>query len=181
MSAKSTSLARREFKTLLVSLLVTFVGFLILALWRLFQNSTFLFTQILIVTVILGVLVYLFSSILESRFSAVLRGRELTSIVLAFTIISFITLNVDRSRSFYLVKWVAESSDTGTTLQEISKSKNFSPEDIKDFRQRINEQKESGTLKVENGQIKVTFLGSVVVAVSRFFAKFASLEGYLKG
>jgi hypothetical protein len=118
---------------------------------------------------------------LENRFSALLRGRELTSIVLAFTLISFVTLNVDRSRSFYLVKWVSESGDTGTTLQEISKSKNFSPEDVKDFSQRINEQKESGTLKVENGQIKVTFLGSVVVAVSRFFAKFASLEGYLKG
>jgi hypothetical protein len=134
----------------------------------------------LIVTAILGVIVYLFSSVLENRFGALLRGRELTSIVFAFTLISFVTLNVDRSRSFYLIKWVSESSKTGTTLQEISESKNLSPEDIKDFRQRINEQKESGTLKVENGQIKVTFLGSIVVAISRFFAKFASLEGYLK-
>lgn len=181
MFTKLAPLVKREFKTVLISALVTVIGFLILAFWRLIQNSTFLFTQILVVTLILGVLVYFFSSIFESKFSTVLRGRELTSIVLAFTIISFITLNVDRSRSFYLVKWVSESSDTGTTLQEISKSKNFSPEDIKDFRQRINEQKESGTLKVENGQIKVTLLGSIVVSVSRFFAKFASLEGYLKG
>jgi hypothetical protein len=181
MFAKLAPLAKREFKTVLISTLVTIIGFLILAFWRLFQNSTFLFTQILIVTAILGVIVYFISSILENRFSALLRGRELTSIVLAFTLISFVTLNVDRSRSFYLVKWVSESSDTGTTLQEISKSKNFSREDIKDFRQRINEQKESGTLKLENGRIKVTFLGSIVVLASRFVAKFASLQGYLKG
>jgi len=180
MFGKLAQLVKREFKTVLISTLVTIIGFLILAFWRLFQNSTFLFTQILIVTAILGVIVYLFSSVLENRFGALLRGRELTSIVFAFTLISFVTLNVDRSRSFYLIKWVSESSKTGTTLQEISESKNLSPEDIKDFRQRINEQKESGTLKVENGQIKVTFLGSIVVAISRFFAKFASLEGYLK-
>ena len=172
---------KREFRTVLVSIFVTILGFLILGFWRFFQDSTFLFLQILTVTAILGAIIYFITVMFENRLSALLRGRELTSIVVAFTLISFFTLNIDRSRSFYLIKWVSESGDTGTTLQEISKSKNFSPEDIKDFRQRINEQKESGTLKVENGQIKVTFLGSIVVSVSRFFAKFASLEGYSKG
>jgi hypothetical protein len=181
MFSKLVSLLKREFKTVLVSILVAILGFLILGFWRFFQNSTFLFLQILIVTAILGALIYFITTIVENRFSSLLRGRELTSIVVAFTLISFFTLNIDRSRSFYLIKWVSESSNTGTTIQEISRIQNFSSADIADFRQRIQEQEESGTLKVENGRIKVTFLGSIVVSISKFIAKIESLDGYLKG
>ena len=59
-------------------------------------------------------------------------------------------------------------------------SQNFSVKDIEDFKQRIQEQKESGTLKEENGQVKVTVLGSAIVSVSRFIAKAVSLNGFLK-
>jgi hypothetical protein len=181
MFSKLVSVLKREFKTILVSIFVTILGFLILGFWRFFQNSTFLFLQILTVTAILGAIIYFITTMVENRFSALLRGRELTSIVVAFTLISFFTLNIDRSRSFYLIKWVSESSNSGTTLQEISKNQNFSNADIADFRQRIQEQRESGILKVENGQIRITVLGAVVVAVSKFIAKIESLDGYLKG
>ena len=180
MLSKLLVLTRREFKTVLISVLVTIFGFLLLAIWRFFQDSTFLFTQILIVTAGLGFLIYLISFMLENRVSALLRSRELAIIVLTFTLLSFFTLNIDRSRSFFLLKWVSESSESGTTLQEISVSQNFSVKDIEDFKQRIEEQKESGTLKEENGQVKVTALGSAIVSVSRFIAKAVSLNGFLK-
>ena len=180
MLSKLLVLTRREFKTVLISVLVTIFGFLLLAIWRFFQDSTFLFTQILIVTAGLGFLIYLISFMLENRVSALLRSRELAIIVLTFTLLSFFTLNIDRSRSFFLLKWVSESSESGTTLQEISASQNFSVKDIEDFKQRIEEQKESGTLKEENGQVKVTALGSAIVSVSRFIAKAVSLNGFLK-
>ena len=180
MLSKLLVLTRREFKTVLISVLVTIFGFLLLAIWRFFQDSTFLFTQILIVTAGLGFLIYLISFMLENRVSALLRSRELAIIVLTFTLLSFFTLNIDRSRSFFLLKWVSESSESGTTLQEISVSQYFSEKDIEDFKQRIEEQKESGTLKEENGQVKVTALGSAIVSVSRFIAKAVSLNGFLK-
>lgn len=180
MFAKLSEIIRRELKTILISVLITILGFLLLGLWRFFQDSTFLFTQILLVTAGLGFVIYLITVMLESRVSALLRSRELAIIVLTFTLLSFFTLNIDRSRSFFLLKWVSESSESGTTLQEISVSQNFSVKDIEDFKQRIEEQKESGTLKEENGQIRVTALGSTIVSVSRFIAKAVSLNGFLK-
>jgi hypothetical protein len=180
MLSKLLVLIKREFNTVLISVLVTILGFLLLGIWRFFQDSTFLFTQILIVTAGLGFLIYIITLMLENRVSAVLRSRELAIIVLTFTLLSFFTLNIDRSRSFFLLKWVSESSESGTTLQEISVSQNFSVKDIEDFKQRIQEQKESGTLKEENGQVKVTVLGSAIVTVSRFIAKAVSLNGFLK-
>jgi hypothetical protein len=181
MLSKLSVLISRELKTILISVLTTILGFLLLGLWRFFQDSTFLFTQILTVTVGLGFVIYLISFMLENRVSALLQSRELAIIVLSFTLLSFFTLNIDRSRSFFLLKWVSETSDQRTTLQEIGKSQNFSIKDMQDFKQRIQEQKESGTLKEENGQIKVTVLGSAIVAVSKFIAKVLSLNGFLKG
>ena len=181
MLSKLSVLIRRELKTILISVLITIIGLLLLGLWRFFQDSTFLFIQILTVTAGLGFVIYLISFMLENRVSAILRSRELAIIVLSFTLLSFFTLNIDRSRSFFLLKWVSESSDQRTTLQEIGISQNFSIKDMQDFKQRIQEQKESGTLKEENGQIKVTTLGSAIVAVSKFIAKVLSLNGFLKG
>ena len=181
MFAKLLEIIRRELKTILISVLITILGFLLLGLWRFFQDSTFLFTQILLVTAGLGFVIYLITFMLENRVSTLLRSRELAIIALTFTLLSFFTLNIDRSRSFFLLKWVSESSEKGITLEEIGKSQNFSIRDVEDFKQRIQEQKDSGTLKEENGQIRVTALGSAIVSVSRFIAKVVSLNGFLKG
>lgn len=172
------TLARRELLTILLSVIFTFIAFIFLAILRLFDDTTFSFLQILLVTMLVAIFVYGLSFIPLSRFTAVFHGRELAITLVVFTILSFTVLNIDRSRSFYLLKWVSIAGNTGTSTADIAEKYNLTGQDFIDIRQRIEEQKESGSITEVDGKLKLTFLGKLIVNISTFTANFANLSGY---
>jgi hypothetical protein len=169
---------RRETTTIALSLCFTFIALLILAFIRFFDNSTFLFLQVLLVTLLISLIIYGLSGISSHRLKIDLRGRELAITSIVFLVLSFSVLNIDRSRSFYLIKWISISGQKGTTTTQISDKFNLSPQDSKDLTQRVKEQKESRTIVEVDGKLHLTLLGKVIVTVSSWIAQLTNLNGY---
>ena len=107
-----------------------------------------------------------------------LRGKELAITSIVFVILSFSVLNIDRSRSFYLIKWISISGDQGTTTTQISEKYSLSAQDSRELAQRVEEQKESRTIVEVDGKLQLTLLGKMVVTVSSWIAHLINLTGY---
>jgi hypothetical protein len=171
-------LIRRESITILLALGFTGVSFVLFAMFRQFDTKTFSFLQIIVVTIFVAALVYVLSQIQSNKFNLILRGRELAIVLTVFTLLSFAILNIDRSRSFYLIKWVSISGDSGISTEDIAKRYGLSGRDFSDLGQRVEEQKESGSIVENDGKLHLTLLGKFVANVSTLIANFANLSGY---
>jgi hypothetical protein len=148
---------------------------LILYVWRSINSSWFLFLQ-----VISGSLILYFSLLVSSGRFNFFRGKELVATLMAFIIVAVLFLNIDRSRSFYLLKWVNQYSVNGfATLETILVTKGFDDVQAQALKQRLKEQAESATLSVEGEKIRLTVLGRIIVSISNFFAGVFRLNGYI--
>ena len=172
------NLVKREALTLFVALSVTLIGFCVLAIVRLFDSRTFLFIQILALSGLLVFSLYIFSSNFHGNLASIVRGRELVSVLVMFTILSFSLLNIDRSRSIYLLKWISVSESSTLTPKVFIKSHAQSDQDIRDLTQRLHEQEALGSVSLESDSLKLTSLGQIIVTSSYFLAKFESLDGF---
>ena len=170
--------AKEEILTLVVALSITMIGFCLLALIRLFDPNTFLFIQILILSILLLITLYTYTAKSKNKMSIILRGRELVSIVILFALLSFSLLNIDRSRSVYLLKWVSISEQSELTSQEFIGSRANSKLDVRDLTQRLNEQKSIGTISIRGDRIELTTMGRFIVRLSNFASSFQNLKGY---
>ena len=166
---------RRELANLVSGFLATFILFLIIFVWRIFNSSWFLFLQILSSSVLLySALLYLGKKL------SWISGKELVSVLIAFTITCTFLLNIDRSRSFFVLKWVNVYSTNGyTTLDTIVTKKQFDTLQKEALKQRIAEQGESFTLSIQDDKLSLTFLGVAIVKISILFSKIFKLSGYI--
>lgn len=178
MSSRLFGLLKREIEFLVIATLLTILAFIFLAFWRLFDSKTFTFHQIILVCVTMGSFIYLFTFFKSGRIARTLLGKELAAILLIFTILSFLILNVDRSRSVYLLKWVEMSASSGISSAELSDRIGFSRIERVDFEQRIDEQIHSGTIKLDGEKLKLTLVGSVLTRFFDFLARVENLKGY---
>lgn len=161
-----------------MSMGVTLLLLAVLAIWRYFETNTFLFIQIIVCSIILLSLFYLLR--LSGSKLKFFNGNELLIIAISFIVVTFLLLNIDRSRSFFLLKWVDSSGSNGITVQEIQKQKNLSEADLIAVRQRIKEQDQSGFLIVRNERIYISREGKVLVFIFRNVARIENLTGYGK-
>ena len=76
-------------------------------------------------------------------------------------------LNIDRSRSIFLLKWVESYGETGLTSKIIAHDHNLSENDYVVIVQRIGEQEQSGMLVVRDEEIFMTKIGEVFVLRSK--------------
>jgi hypothetical protein len=82
--------------------------------------------------------------------------------------ISFPTI-IDRSLSFYILEKIQQRGG-GIQLEKFEDI--FTNEYVKEHRLldvRLTEQKESGTIKIENGCVKLTEFGKIIVLFSEYF------------
>ena len=172
------NLIKREALTLVVALSVTLIGFCSLALLRLFDSETFLFIQVMALSGILVLGLYLFSSNFHGNFGSIVRGRELVSVLVMFTVLSFSLLNIDRSRSIYLLKWISVSQSSALTPKLFIDSHAQSEQDIRDLTQRLHEQEALGSVSLDSNSLNLTLLGQYIVTSSYFLAKFENLNGF---
>ena len=161
-----------------MSMGVTLLLLAVLAIWRYFETNTFIFIQIIVCSIILLSLLYLLR-LSNSKFKF-FNGNELLIIAISFIVVTFLLLNIDRSRSFFLLKWVDSSGSNGITVQEIQKQKNLSESDLVAVEQRIQEQDQSGFLIVRNERIYISQEGKVLVFIFRNLARVENLTGYGK-
>lgn len=107
-----------------------------------------------------------------------LQGNELLYIALAFILITSTLVNIDRSRSVFVLKWVSEIGQTGTTITEIQKWKRLSVADMDAISQRIREQEQMRLLLTINGKVYLTNLGKIAVFLFRELSDLENLNGY---
>lgn len=175
---KLNNFLREESIKLFMSMGVTLLLLAVLAIWRYFETNTFIFIQIIVCSIILLSLLYLLR-LSNSKFKF-FNGNELLIIAISFIVVTFLLLNIDRSRSFFLLKWVDSSGSNGITVQEIQKQKNLSESDLVAVEQRIQEQDQSGFLIVRNERIYISQEGKVLVFIFRNLARVENLTGYSK-
>lgn len=175
---KLNNFLREESIKLFMSMGVTLLLLAVLAIWRYFETNTFIFIQIIVCSIILLSVLYLLR-LSNSKFKF-FNGNELLIIAISFIVVTFLLLNIDRSRSFFLLKWVDSSGSNGITVQEIQKQKNLSESDLVAVEQRIQEQDQSGFLIVRNERIYISQEGKVLVFIFRNLARVENLTGYSK-
>ena len=108
-------------------------------------------------------------------------GNEIYLVLFAFTIASFLLLNVDRSRSVYLLKWVDATGGKGISLQQMTIKANANDLGTIALNQRINEQFQSGNLtKDSEGTLRTTSRGKALNSLFKITATFLNLTGYHK-
>jgi len=169
---------RTEIRKILTGIVTTLIAMLVIAVWRQFDTNTFIFLQILLVTLLIAILCYVLS---ENKYlKKFLHQNELIAALIPFVIVSFLLLNIDRSRSIYVVKWVGANQNVGVTLEELRTSKNLTPSEYSAIQQRINEQVQSGTLVEADSKIRLTVRGKIMLKIIEAVAKIENLTGYSK-
>lgn len=170
------SLLRREMKKVVTGLLSSLLLFLVIAGWRVFDSTTFLFVQILVSTLALLFFLYFISYFFQVSF---FREQELLSIFVAFTLVSFLLLNIDRSRSVFLIKWVGQATQVGeTSTEQLFESQNLSLADKKAILQRIEEQGQIRFVDAKENNLSLTWSGQLFFKLATFMADFFNLNGF---
>ena len=165
-----------EIRKILLSFIGTLALLLIVAIWRIFNTSVFIFIQILFCSFILLIVLYLARNL--SRNANVFYKNEILVVAISFIIVTFLLLNIDRSRSIFLLKWVESYGKTGVTSKIIAHDHNLSESDYLAIAQRIGEQEQSGMLVVRGEKIFMTKMGEVFVFVVKRIATLENLVGF---
>jgi len=156
---------------------MTIIVLSLLAIWRRIEVSTFLFTQL----TILCLIIYIVLLLISNKLGKVLRRQELVSVLIAFTVASSLTLNIDRSRSFSTLKWVHELQSNGAvSLIELKVYKDLSPEDFRAVQQRVEEQIQLGSIIEKREGVVLSRRGEIIIWIADRIARFCNLTGFNK-
>ena len=177
MTNRLTAFLKNEAVKVLYGFLFTAIMMFLLAALRAITVDNFLFLQIVFVSVSLLFLTYFFS---RSKWSNKrICGNEIYLVLFAFTISSFLLLNVDRSRSVYLLKWVDAAGANGITSLELNSKASVNDLGKIALNQRIDEQIESGNLiRNAEGNLQTSYQGKLLNSIFKLTAKFLNLTGY---
>ena len=91
-------------------------------------------------------------------------------------------VNIDRSKSFYVLYWIKNNKivfdDSNSTYILGIPKINDRISDF-DFSQRVEEHKLRGLVRENNGELRLTFIGSKVLLFSEFTAEKFNLRGWV--
>lgn len=162
-------------KTIAFGLVASALTFVVLGTWRRVDIATFLFIQILALTLLLYIVLILAS---KRRFPLI-NTRELSIVMIVFLVVTSTTLNIDRSRSFATLKWVSEMQELGpVSVEKIITVKKLNEEDERAIEQRIKEQLQLGSLSKTSEGIKLSVMGVVIVWIAERISTLCNLTGY---
>jgi hypothetical protein len=165
-----------DMQSLLLGLSATFLLFVMIGIWRLFDTNTFLFIQLVISSILLYILIVFLGIFPFAKFFV---SREFLSILIAFTVASSLLLNIDRSRSVYLVKWVYQySKESPVPLEEIIAVKRLTEAEGLSIKQRVGEQGQLAFIKNDQKGLSVTWLGRAFVSLAEICSKLFNLNGF---
>lgn len=166
-----------ELRKVFAGLICTMFSMLILSVWRQYDSKTFLFIQIVSVTI--------FSYILFLRIenkAKYFSGNSMVAALISFTLLTSLALNIDRSRSVLVIKWVYQlSSHSTTNIDEIASFKNLTLNEIPAIEQRLKEQSEIGLLREQTANYSLSLAGKLFIAIANFLSNMLKLNGYRLG
>jgi hypothetical protein len=111
-----------------------------------------------------------------------LNYKRLTFLLLIYITMILLIVNIDRSKSFYLLYWVKnnEIKIVNSEISADSKSKDFFKEiSEKDFLSRIKEHESRGLVMQNRGILYLTPPGEFLVSTSNFLSKILKLSGWV--
>jgi hypothetical protein len=140
-----------------------------------------LFEQILLAT-FLSAALFLLISLLIKKFKVFSLDETvallLISVLLCIVVLPLSLVNVDRSRSFYVLSWVENgsfySSDAGIQFRVESTE----ALDVRGVEQRVKEQLDRGLIEKSNGQFHLTPSGRFMLKISNLLAQVFQLENW---
>jgi hypothetical protein len=131
-----------------------------------------------------------FSCYLFARFTILTFGtgdkykdfhNSLTVSLLVFILLQFSVLNIDRSRSFYVLSWVHDGlvtkSGSDFDLDKVKSTEKFSSNGIS---LRIREQSERGLINSEMKTLTLTEKGEIYLVIAKFLASTFKLDNWYK-
>jgi hypothetical protein len=154
------------------SALVVFLHFFILLI--LLQFKSFALPDSIILSLILTcILVYLWS--LKSRTKLL----SYTLILFIFLGYSSTLINIDRSRSFYVLGWVYNHKiEIVNNEIDLSSVKSSEKINVQAINQRVNEHIKRKIIRMEDSRLVLTNLGVVIVKLSNITSYIFNLEGW---
>ena len=105
--------------------------------------------------------------------------RFLAGFLIGLTVYIFgttILMNIDRSRSFYVLVWSQKSSSEREIAELVTQQ--FGGAEILGLRQRLTEQVSRGLLIEKGGNYSLTTLGNLTLGISRTLAEIFSLNEF---
>lgn len=154
---------------------------IILALTRNFLDFDFpLFEEIIFVSTFaallsLGLTLYLNRVGLLKDSIRLLIYVNLIALMFSTLVLPYSLLNVDRSRSFYVLSWVEQGRVSVENGQIILKVQSTESADIAGVDLRLMEQEQRGLIQESNGIYKVTNMGKLTLMVANHLAKIFNL------
>jgi len=178
---KSTNPRRLIKKT--YGIIPVILGTMILEIERLIAPKFLLYEEILIATILSFILSFLIiATTMPQKISVSLIRRFFQGItigVLLFYIFSFsVIMNVDRSKSLYVLNWFHEEQPVSKSQMEILLIKKYGEYDKIYIEQRIQEQLERKVFQKKGNFIALTKLGSFYWNVGNIVARIFHLDGW---
>ncbi len=167
--------------TFFLFLTINVSGLLTLLIFRsLGVANNLLFEQIILTAFFNGAVYVGFSMFRGLRASQILPKVLLASLIFTSTA-NFGLLNIDRSRSFYVLSWVEKSKvfETASKL-DLSKVKSNERLNSEAIQVRLDEHVSRGLIRFDENQYVITKLGRVYLLVAQYAAKIFRLDNWSK-
>jgi hypothetical protein len=159
-----------------LSLFVFFLGISSLLLAQYFSEN--IFNNILNISIVMTIFLLVLNKILKNIFYV---SQILLIVLIFFTITSLTLVNVDRSRSIYVLSWISEDRvKLNNNYIDLAQVKSTEKLNIDGVRQRINEQIKRGLVIKDGNQLELSKGGLVIVLISKYVAKVFNLNGWDK-
>lgn len=166
---------KSDFQVILRGFFFSIPALLLLSLIRFLFPQNFLFKQILWVTLI----VYLLLLLPKVTEKLKIERQRVVLALIVFSVLSTLLLNIDRSRSVFVLKWASEVSKSGlATPESIVSYKGFEPSYIEPIRQRLDEQRQLGTISRDMSGYHLTLFGKFILTISYAISMLSSLDGF---
>ena len=145
---------------------------------RKFNTSSLLFEQINICSFVATMAIIHFRTLVKFKINIqALKVSLITAIAVSF-IINLALLNLDRSRSFYVLSWVA-NEDVSIRSNELTvTAKSNEARNIDSTLLRIQEGESRGLIQRNSEDYTLTFRGKVVLKMSNFLADAFELNNW---
>ena len=161
----------------------TFISFAFLYIIRIIYETTQnLVSQIFISSLIPGVIFLTYSLIQDKKLHQNQNYKYFSGFLLTFIVLSWSMINIERSRSFQVLRSVHINGITSQSeLKQLSiLASDQTDRNYRAYLSRIKEQINDGNIRCDEDKIYLTYVGNFIQAVSAEIAKYYKLDGFFE-
>ena len=157
---------------------ILFVSSLLLFVIRQFSTSSQLFEQINISSIVGTVAIHQFRSSKKFKVNfTVLKKSLITALAISF-VLNISLLNIDRSRSFYVLSWVENGDIKINANKLVVSAKSEESRDTQATLLRLNENESRGLIEKKSETFQLTWQGRLMLRSSNTLAWIFDLKNW---